>query len=232
VNAGKLGKRLRREIVANPKKATLLGVLLLVALYYWSPLVAGWVGAGDKSVAGPTKAKPDAAAPGSQAVPAATKSSPAAPSPGALGTKAKQPEPPRPWRQLVEWMEKDPRTQSAGPLAKERDPFQLRTPQVVAAPKKEPPKLPEPEVTLQGLTVVLAGTIIGPGRNLARINGKTYQPGSTIELSGKDGKKKYAFTVSEVTARRVVLERQGKKFELEIPSAGRSGRIELLGSIH
>ena len=46
MNLNKLARQLRREAMANPKKAAVLGLLLLVALYFWGPLVWGRV-AGD-----------------------------------------------------------------------------------------------------------------------------------------------------------------------------------------
>ncbi|MBI3839452.1 MAG: hypothetical protein HY288_16150, partial [Planctomycetia bacterium] len=38
-----LAKKLQREIKANPAKAGGLGVLLLVAGYFWAPLVKGFI---------------------------------------------------------------------------------------------------------------------------------------------------------------------------------------------
>ena len=40
----RFAKRLRREVIANPKKAAILGIMLLVAIYFWTPLVMGWMG--------------------------------------------------------------------------------------------------------------------------------------------------------------------------------------------
>ena len=42
VKLDKLTKQLRRDIAANPKKAAALGLMVLVALYFWGPLVWSW----------------------------------------------------------------------------------------------------------------------------------------------------------------------------------------------
>jgi hypothetical protein len=42
VKLDKLVKQLRRDATANPKKTALLGVMALVALYFWGPLL--WKG--------------------------------------------------------------------------------------------------------------------------------------------------------------------------------------------
>ena len=38
----KLTKQIRRDLTANPKKAGALGLMILVALYFWAPMVWGW----------------------------------------------------------------------------------------------------------------------------------------------------------------------------------------------
>ena len=43
VKFARLGKQLRREIKAHPGKATLLALLLAVGVYYWAPVVHGWL---------------------------------------------------------------------------------------------------------------------------------------------------------------------------------------------
>src|ERR1700681_3555557 len=36
--------KLRREIAANPKKAGILALLLIVAIWFWAPLLGKWFG--------------------------------------------------------------------------------------------------------------------------------------------------------------------------------------------
>jgi hypothetical protein len=229
VSVDKLAKQLRREIQASPKKAAVLGLLAVVGIYFWAPLVVGWCG-GDKT--GNLVAVPAAGAIASPTGTAVATSQPTASSnPVVVGSGTKPSEPPQhAWRKVVEWMEEDPRTKPAPPRAIQRDPFQTPKAEVVEAPK-EVPKPVELEIVPQSLNIVLSGTIVGPSRRVARINGRTYEQGASIELAAKDGKS-FSFTLAEVDSRRVVLERKGKQFELKLSTPIRSGRIELLGSVH
>ena len=43
VKLDKLAKQARRDLLANPKKAALLGLMLLVAAYFWGPLLWKWL---------------------------------------------------------------------------------------------------------------------------------------------------------------------------------------------
>jgi hypothetical protein len=90
--------------------------------------------------------------------------------------------------------------------------------------------LPPVEASPESLKLVLSGTILSPNRRVARINGRTYTIGDTIEAAGKDGKL-VEFVVTEIETRRVALERLGKRYELKIHSPGQPGRIELFGSV-
>jgi len=45
VNLEKLVKQLRRDLAANPKKAAALGLMILVAGYFWGPLAWKWFSA-------------------------------------------------------------------------------------------------------------------------------------------------------------------------------------------
>ena len=39
----KLARQLRRDVAASPKKAVALGLMVLVALYFWAPMVWKWI---------------------------------------------------------------------------------------------------------------------------------------------------------------------------------------------
>lgn len=220
----KVSKQLRREAAANPRKAAVLGLLAAVALWFWAPLVVGWM-APD---CGQTETVATALA--TDVVPALPAKTPANP-----GTTPKKAESPRyPWQQLVEWINNDLRTLTANFSLENRDPFVTPESQFVdpdpdpmPEPDSQPEKVP-PDVTPESLGLVLSSTIIGPRGRVARINGKSYGPGQTVKVSN-DGQE-IEFTLAEVHPRRVVLSREGKRFELKIPSAIRTGRIEMHGS--
>jgi hypothetical protein len=232
VSLGKLVKRVRREAKTNPKKAAVLGLLFVVALYFWAPLVSGWLGKdkGPNAAApAPGAAKPAFESSGGGAISTPTSPSTLAPEASAKPKELQSPQ--HPWQTLVEWREKDPRTRPGGQLVLDRDPFVPPESKQVETKPKELPKVLEPEVTLQGLNLMFAGTIVGPGRRVARINGTSYEQGKDIELAAKDGKRQFTFTLVEVDARRIVLQRQGKKNVVDLDPARPAGKVEMLGSV-
>jgi hypothetical protein len=212
VKLGKLGKKLKREAIANPKKAAVLGLVTLVALYFWVPLVLGWTK--NDSPAAP----PDAVA--------ATSAETAA-MPGAMPTS--EPNVARPsWQQVAEWMRNDPRTKPAPPLQLARDPFESAK---SAAETVETEAAVEtaaaPALTPEAVGLVLTGTIIGPNSRLAQIGGKPYSVGQMIEASKDKALGAAAFKLIEVQPRRAVLQLGTQRFELTMPQPGDSEKIEI-----
>ena len=208
VSLNRTVKRLRREIGSDPKKAALLGVMGLVAVYFWLPLAWGWI-------------KPNA--PGgmpANAVPSAqndTTNTPAA----LTNQEAKTPQ--YTWRQVSEWTRADAKKRPLAPRRQQRDPFianEIRGEEDNKALAKGP-------LTPADLGMVLSATIVG-SRPIAHINGKKYQQGDTIKVT-VDGKQ-MAFTLVEVRLRNVVLERNGEQFELNGPKA-KSKPSQLAGQV-
>jgi hypothetical protein len=219
VSTNKWIKRLRRECTADPKKAAFLGLLMLVAVYFWAPLAWGWL-----TAASPTDRV---------SVPLAQSEVPMMPGHGNLAadSASRQADAPRyPWQELARWRNADPRTVATREPAAGRDPFRLVQTESVEAKKvnEETPSEPRPVWTAETLGLQLSSTIVGPGRSIARISGRTYELGHTLELS-RDGSR-ISLTLSEVGPGRAVLQGQGQSFELTIPDRQPSGRIELLGS--
>lgn len=213
MSANRYLEQLRREATRNPKKAAILGVMLLVAGYFWAPLVAGWFGS-----SGPAPAAPP---PGAKAPVAVAMTAPAA----ATATVASGGRPS--WQELVEWMKHDRRMRPAEPLGEGRDPF--------CGIQAEPPaetKLAEQQVaeskspTLQESGVKLTTTLVGTRGAFARINGKTYPQGAVIEVAVEGAKQSYRLL--EVHDRHVVLERDGARFELALPIGARANDAELV----
>ena len=218
----RIGKKLRRELTGNPKKAVVLGLLVMVALYFWSPLIWGWIAPErptNESVA-------DSTGDGvrSPLWPAETPRSSTAPDDRQTDVF--------PWTQLVAWMKQDPRTSAAAEIAGQRDPFQPVMKDEVKKQEEEKAEEQPPPVetvrTPQSLGMKLSGTIVSPRGKVALLDGQTYREGQQIGRA-EDGKQ-YVFTLAEVHAERIVLERLGMRYDLMIPKATGSGRIELLGS--
>ncbi|MHB1036963.1 MAG: hypothetical protein ACYC35_19945 [Pirellulales bacterium] len=222
MNLKQLSRQLRRELTANPKKAAVLGLLMVVALYFWGPLVWKWTHSGSAAVAatGPSATPAEAGlAPGNAAVTnaAATNSSEA------------KPVSRRPWQELVAWMEGDVRMRPADAATVGRNPFDVSkiSLAVEAQRKNESKEPPKSEVTPQSVGLVVSSTVVGTARSTAVINGKAYERGREIKIS-KDGQD-VAFVLTEVHPRRVVLAREGKQFELAIVRPKTGGRIDLRG---
>jgi hypothetical protein len=227
VNLQKLGRQLRREATASPKKTMVLGVLVLVAAWFWAPLIWGWTNGDDDSASAAAVASSASVAPL-----AATATQPApSPVPPTTAQATVSERPRHPWQKLVEWMEADSRTLAATVVSDRRDPFHPPKTAVVQQESEEP-SLPEPEqdvadVAPADVGLVLSSTIVGAHRRTARINGKGYEEGNTIERE-KNGVV-IRFQLTEIYPRRVVLTRNGKRFDLKIPSRVSPEEVQMLG---
>ena len=212
---GRVVKQLRREMLASPKKAAVMGLLALVALYFWAPLLLRWVHPTSGAVA---EAKPEPPKAVAIEMPTDLLTKPKSPA-------AKQ----HTWQDLVRWLDADERTKPAAELAQTCNPFRIPRPQSVQ--HSERPKVVDLPVSPQSVGLALSSTIVGQDRRVARLNGKTYAEGRRVEVVTKDGRK-LAFILVEIEPRRVLLERLGMVYELTIRSPGSSGSIELLGSVN
>jgi len=223
--SSKLTRKLRRELTANPKKAAILGLLGLVALYFWAPLVWGWVA---KETPDDQPSSFDSATAEAPPAWAQTAEQPASDD---EKTTAKHS-----WEEVAKWIKQDPNTSPAGGFANLRDPFLVPVEEVAEADTDEEeqekaaatPEPPPPEATPAELGLVLSSTVIGSKRSTAIINGRIFAQGQTIEAS-KDGQP-ISFTLVEVHPGKVVLRRADKNFDLTIPRSTASGRIELTGN--
>jgi hypothetical protein len=227
VNAKRFARKLRREVTASPKKAAVLGLLVLVALYFWGPLVWSWI-ARSESHARPAQAA--AASEDARSVPSGPVPSPKLARDRNATTHKNKPPPGHPWDELARWIEADPRMKPAGELSGSRDPFHAVAQEVAKRRKSEELKAAEAAaaMTPEKLGLALSSTLIGPQRRLALISGRAYEQGRTVQ-GAKDGRQ-FAFTLSEVHPRRIVLTREGIRYELTIPPPASSGRLELYGS--
>ncbi len=229
MNIGKLGKKIKREASASPKKAAFLGLATLVAVYFWMPLVWGWIAKGNKNMVSATvnsSATPTAPAMSVAASPIAPAATPDA---SVKKESAKQ----LSWQQTAQWIDQDPRTKPAARLPILRDPFTAPIAvQQAKSKSQEKAKLKLPTISPEAAGLVLTGTIVGPQRSIAQISGKPYAVGQTIQpLSTKQ--KDIAgitFQLVEVTQRHAVLETDGQRYELSIPEPGKSGKMELTGT--
>lgn len=214
MNVQQLVKRLRREMTANPKKAIILGLVLLVGVYFWAPLLASWMGSGNTPVA--AKAS-DASA---DLVPSFTAMLTAQ---TAAKPKDKETEKQHSWSTLAEWLDRDDRTTAADPQVVGRNPF------CAVVEKKEIkvalPKVIKTRLTPQQLAMSLEGTMIGRQRKMAVIDGRGYQLGDTIKVRNRQGSAE--FELSEIESHSAVLTLGGERFVLRIPRRDENESREL-----
>ena len=214
-------RKLRREIARSPKKAALLALLAAVGLWFWAPLVANWFSGSPPE----SKDMPMSKAAATNPLPAGTGMAPAAPvlptsSAGATPQTAKPKAAQHPWRQVVRWMEQDPRTTSTTELAQWRNPFGPSAAELAAA-KKEKERLAREQKSKAAQSselgpadagLVLTSTIVGGKQGSALISGETYRQGSMVPAAHGSTE----FELLEIQPRKVILQREGKKFTLEI----------------
>jgi hypothetical protein len=215
VNIQKINKQLKHEIASHPKKAIVLGIIIAVGLYLWMPHFLAWFNKteeGPKSSSGTQVAV--STAPGQEK--------------SVENLSANKEDKPLhySWKEVLKWMNNDPRTRPAQQLTIDRDPFQGSKDAIDES--KEEPEVKAPPVSPASLGMALTSTIIGPNGGIARIGGRTYNQGQTIEAV-KEGRN-YKFVLSEIHDRKVVLELEGESFELSIPEPGTSGRM-VLGTV-
>jgi hypothetical protein len=214
VSLEKFVNRLRREVIANPKKGAILGVMFLVAIYFWAPLVMGWMGAKETI----STAKPGDPAPGVLAGLTAQSTPAASEGPAVVADI--------PWHVVAEWMDRDPLKQTAMPRAVRRDPFRESV-EVVSRREPSKPESVKKLVAPESLKLNLTGTVLGAGRSVAVIDGRSYREGDEVRLAKGDSQLR--FKLVEVRADRVVLLHEGKRIEVRLRSRPSASHIELMG---
>ena len=227
----KIVKQIRREAKSHPAKAIVLSVLAVVAVCYWASLAWSWgddekgksikTSGSDSSVAEATPQQnldPEAIL---AAELAKIKSANQAENNARHG-----------WKQIVEWIEKDPRTLAVEKMPGRADAFETADePQVQEQVKEDDSKTQSkpiivvPDVTPRQLEMSLSSTLLGPDGGVALIDGKAYRIGQTV-TSEKD-QHQTPFVLSEVHARHVMLTHKDKKHKLLLPEKKRTGNIQI-----
>ena len=206
MNLDKLASQLRRDMAANPKKAAALGLMVVVALYCWGPLVWDWVQSAQNNKADQ-----------SQLAKLILTDDPLEPADKAKGrSKARFR-----WERVRPLLAQDPYMASATFDAVWTDPFGL-----AAGDSEEQGGSPlisgsssgtGAELDPSQLGLVLSTVAIGRNRSGATISGERYYEGDEITITRKDGNLPVArVRVKRITHQGVELECQGKTLVLRL----------------
>ena len=165
MNLDNLSKKIRRELARSPKKSAALAVMTLVAVYFWVPIIGGWL---KKEETAPT---PPPTAP-EQSV-AATSSQPQQQS-----TQRYQ------WHQIEEWMQADPARKPGELLVDSRHPF-VDLVELARLEEQEHAKTErsQSELAVENLKLTLTNTIVGGRARRATINGILYAEGDKLRVN-------------------------------------------------
>lgn len=215
MSLGNFKTRLLREAKKDPKKAVALGLLGLVAAYFWGPIL--W----------------PAGSEGSDSQPTTIASSPQVASVADINrfnVQTRQATAPakHSWQTLNQWMAEDPLMSSTPTAWTGRDPFvspkskTLAETELASAALKQPRRA---EVTPQEAGLELHSTAVGRQRRVALIDGRAYAEGS--EITREVGGDTITFKLAEVRPRRIVLVRNNARYELEIEDTNLTDSVRL-----
>ena len=218
----KIVKQIRREAKSHPAKAIVLSVLAVVAVCYWASLAWSW---GDDGKSKSTAVKTPQQSFDAEAILAAelAKTNSAAETANNIQHG---------WKQIVEWIEKDPRTLAVEKMPGRADAFETaEEPQVQEQVEEDDSKTQSipiivvPDVTPRQLEMSLSSTLLGPDGGVALIDGKAYRIGQIV-TSEKD-QYQTPFVLAEIHARHVTLTYKDKKHKLLMPEKKRTDNIQI-----
>lgn len=200
----KIARQIRRDLTASPKKAAALGVMLLVAIYFWAPMVWGWIAPGTSD--------------GKQAVAASEvilEDDPV--DPVAITNKKGRV---FSWEKVRRKVAADPRMTPALFEATWSDPFRPAESLEPAGPASTAvaPGQANAQVDPTELGLKLTSVAISSRQRVAFINGEKYREGELVPVAGKDGQPASGveFRLVQVGFREVGLEYRGKTYTLEL----------------
>ena len=131
------------------------------------------------------------------------------------------------WREMCQWSQDSPWTVPAE-LSQLRDPFRMpgeKRPVDRSEEIEESPRT-APEQAIAGIVVELTGTIVGPQRRVAILDGQAYREGDTILVEHLGTT--WELEIRRIEATRVKVGWQSIERELTVPERQQAGRIELV----
>jgi hypothetical protein len=206
VNLEKLVNQFRRDLAANPKKAAALGLMVLVALYFWGPLAWKWLS--------PTGNKRSSKVNMAALILTDDPVDPSQQSKVRGGAKFR-------WEKARQLIRHDPRMISAAFDPSWTDPFgqpatTANENSATEAAETEAGAAATAAAEPGSLGIVLGSVMIGPRTRVATINGEACHEGDTVTVADKQDKSKtYRFSVVRIHRQSVELDIGGRKFTLE-----------------
>jgi hypothetical protein len=222
-----LGHQLVRDLKASWKKTAALGLLLLVGLVIWIPMLLGAIGFGEEAPPGPAALEAPETGPVQPVAPAAR------PQQAVKTAESRELN----WQQLRAALSTDPLLRPADIATIPANPFtidndQFPPPDLFADSEADgalTPRLPEvapppvsaaPREAPEGLE--LTSTVVGAKRRAALLNGSLCFEGGTLVVNDVE------YRIVTVRPDDVVLDDGEGEFVLEIMKPGRKGNVEIL----
>jgi hypothetical protein len=212
-----LKKQFQKELKTNPKKAGILGLLALVAIYFWAPLAMKMVSGGKKSSKSSkvVQAESDPAESFKSSNPESTNQPEASLQPVATP-------PAFGWDQIMDWIRQDPLTVSCPEIKNQHDPFksvekiiEIPTPEspLAARTTDQAPNVVR-DLSPEALGMQLTSTIVGEQRSVAMIDNRAYALGQRV--IAYDGATPLPFQLVAIRPELVILERDKQQYALKI----------------
>jgi len=202
VSIERLKRQLGKELTANPKKSAALGLCLLVAAYFWIPLLMGG------SSTGSVKLTPSKTLTETMTTVQLATNQPSVDTANEIS-----------WQQIDDWIRTDPMMSTSAESVSDRNPFEsmlIARDETEAEPAEGSPATTASHEDESRL--VLTSTFTGGGRPTALIGGRTYRIGQRVDhiSQGSQLSPEPGLVVAEIHSRYVVLVRGGRKVELHL----------------
>lgn len=233
---GSLGRKLKRDLVRSPVKGAVLGLVCLIALWYWAPLLKDWLSGASETPRDLKAVKSEETGESDSGLIVTAKKNVGK----TLSTVCN-------WQTVAKWLDEDPRAKPAIVPEDYRDPFRRNETSTaedllrqIQEDNEESTELMaqsetpvDKELEFLDLKLELSGTIVGTHSRSATINGNTYwlrndasgsQEGQIIDIpNGADSRtfdessgQSIAVKLVQVHRDHVVLKFQGKEYPLEL----------------
>lgn len=200
----KIARQIRRDIAASPRKAAVLGLMVLVALYFWLPMIWGWIK--------PAGGNPAAVASASGVILEDEVVDPAK----AVKKEGRA----FAWEKVRRKVAADPRMTPAVFEASWVDPFRLPPAAAAGNSGTTPPAASGQNLPIDPavLGLKLTSVAISAQRRAAIISGEKYKEGDLVPTSGgrSDAPPGIEFRLTKVGFHEVHLEYQGRTYILEL----------------